>query len=170
MKYQRDYSTVARMPHRLGTFLTIFIFTVMISAGYAWSFEQTPTQISAQDSALHETLSYQSSSPVAVDPCLPLLKSIHYTSPSSTVSRNRRSAGKAAALGLVFGVRFALSPSTKSRSSLRSKSKEAPEMRFDVWRPKAVKPYDRSAQSISAYRSCQKKEALQALRDFRWIR
>ena len=97
-----------------------------------------------------------------VDPCLPLLKSIH-TSPSITTERNQRSAGETANLGFVFGVRFALSPTPKAGAK-RSKA------RLGFWHPHTPIAGDRNALAVKDYRDCRSKQAMDALNDFRWQR
>ena len=147
--------------------MVFFVLVICMAAGPAWSFETvhghldgvTPAKI--QDVSTHSARhAYKSpSSPVQVDTCLPLLSSAH----PQVSNRTQRSAGKAAALGLVFGVRFALSPPKKAAS--REKG-----MRIGLWQPQSVLEGNRSALAVSAYRECQKDKALQALSDFRWRR
>jgi hypothetical protein len=104
----------------------------------------------------------------AADTCLPLLSSLRHAPLHNAVDRNQHSAGKkAAALGLIFGVRFALSPLSTTASHA-----EGSNARFDVWRPDSsavgsAQTDNRSALAITAYRQCQKQQALQALNSFR---
>jgi hypothetical protein len=93
-----------------------------------------------------------SSSPTVTDTCLPLLKAIRQ-SPNTVTDWNQRPAGKAAAFGLVFGVRFALGPveSAKDRSP-------KPEIRFIGGNDSYTG--DRSALAVTAYRHCRKEQAL----------
>lgn len=104
----------------------------------------------------------------AADTCLPLLSSLRHAPLHNAVDRNQHSAGKkAAALGLIFGVRFALSPLSSTASHAENTN-----ARFDVWRPDSSTAGsagidNRSALAVAAYRQCQKKQALQALNSFR---
>lgn len=101
-----------------------------------------------------------SPTPSVADSCLPLLKSIHHISPPSATDRNQRSAGKAAALGLVIGVRFALSPAKKATPR--------PNARLTFWQPYGSIQGDRHALAVASYRDCQKEQALKALGDIEW--
>ncbi|MEM7650512.1 MAG: hypothetical protein AAF204_00320, partial [Pseudomonadota bacterium] len=132
-------------------------------AGPAWSFEASDdgfgqVQPSLQKQAL---INSEPSSPTVADSCLPLLSA--HTSPQSAMDRNQRSAGKAAALGLVLGVRFALSPPKKVRS-------RADKPRLDFWQVSDSATDNRSALAVTAYRECQKEKALKAISEFRWAR
>ncbi len=91
------------------------------------------------------------------DACLPLLKTIRHTPSADVVDRNQRSAGTAAALGLVFGVRFALSPSKQIQSYSHTARLESPGLSGNIVYN------DRPALAIASYRQCQKQQALQAL-------
>ncbi|MEZ5815306.1 MAG: hypothetical protein R3E13_11410 [Alphaproteobacteria bacterium] len=158
------WKTDPRAAYIPGVLLVSFILVLCVAAQPAWSFEtiesQKDTSASEQQQAL---VSKYSSSPTVVDSCLPLLKSIHLNSPTSSMDRNQRSAGKAAALSLVLGVRFALSPPTKTKSY-------ADRPRLDLWQPVGDNGENRAALAVSAYRQCQKEQALQAISGFRWTR
>ncbi len=162
--YSNKWKTDPRTAYIPGVVLVSFIFILCIAVGPAWSFETIENHdgqaLSAEQQALTST---HPSSPTVVDPCLPLLKSIHHISPTSSMDRNQRSAGKAAALGLVLGVRFALSPPAKTKSY-------ADRPRLDLWQPVGVSAGDRSALAVTAYRQCQKDQALKAISEFRWAR
>ncbi len=161
-KYSNKWKTNPRVAYLPGVVLVSFVFILCVVAHPAWSFESVDH--SAQPYAEKQALtSTHPSSPTVVDPCLPLLKSIHHASSTSSMDRNQRSAGKAAAIGLVLGVRFALSPPKKTKSY-------ADRPRLDLWQPAGVIGGDRSALAVSAYRQCQKEQALKAISDFRWAR
>lgn len=101
----------------------------------------------------------------SADVCLPLLKTIHHTPSASALDRNQRSAGKVAALGLVFGVRFALSPPEATKDHARYSSlgnNKATNAVLTLHGDKKI-GNNRSALSVSAYRQCQKQQALKAL-------
>ena len=141
-----------------------FIMVLAMGAGSAWSLERLDPSNSVENAQNIETFSSSSSSDM-VDKCLPLLKSIRHASAPSAMDRNQRTAGQAAALGLVFGFRFALEPSPKSKS---------PKPRLDVWQHHSGIAGDRHALAIAEYRRCQKENALnssiQAIQSFRWAR
>ena len=163
-KFQTTHwKTDPRAAYIPGVALASFILILCVAVGPAWSFE---TLDQHQQDPVHKqelTSSSKSSSSTVVDPCLPLLKSINHISPASATDRNQRSAGKAAALGLVLGVRFALSPPTNSKSQV-----DGP--RLDLWHTSGEVAGDRSALAVTAYRQCQKDQALKAIGDFRWAR
>jgi hypothetical protein len=102
-----------------------------------------------------------SPSPSMADSCLPLLKSIHKT--PSAMDRTQRSAGTMAALGLILGVRYALSPPQISDETTADASSQTPAhsgRQSDV----ASLYEDRSALSVFAYRQCRKQQALKEVR------
>lgn len=152
---------------RFSVFFSIFIFLVVVSAGNAWSFENynihflpgaAPSFEASSDSSFESDFS-------VADSCLLLLKSsVHSRLMHSALGENRRSAGSVApvALGLVFGVRYALSPPKSNQAS----SNQA---RFDVWQSFSSAG-DRSALAVADYRSCQKEKALKAIHNFHWSR
>lgn len=144
--------------------LAAFIIILAMGAGNAWSLDRfNPAGVIENVPNVQEFST--SSSPDMADGCLPLLKSIRHTSATSAMDRNQRSAGKAAALGLVFGIRFALEPTQKAKPS---------QPRLDVWHHENATAGDRHALAIADYRRCQKEKALnssiQAIQDFRWTR
>lgn len=145
--------------------LAAFIIVLALGAGNAWSLDRFDPAGVIEDIPQIQHEFSTSSSPDMVDGCLPLLKSIRHTSAPSAMDRTQRSAGTAAALGLVFGVRFALEPSQKSKPS---------QPRLDFWQHEAATGGDRHALAIADYRRCQKEKALnssiQAIQDFRWTR
>ena len=159
------WKTDPRAAYIPGAALASFVILFCLVAGPAWSFEtvEGDSVFSSQtQNSFTTTQPKPTSSPTVADPCLPLLKSIRHTPPTSAMDRNQRSAGSAAALGLVLGVRFALSPPTKTNPNARKP-------RVDLWQPVASAG-DRSALTVSAYRNCQKDQALKALKEFRWTR
>ncbi len=95
-----------------------FTFIVVVSTGssFAFSFHskyQDNPYAKNESVAYMPALQYQPSSAMT-DSCLPLLKTTHKIPSQSVTVRNQRSAGKAAApivaVGLLFGVRYALTP------------------------------------------------------------
>lgn len=166
IKYSSKWKTDPRAAYIPGVMFASFLIIFCLFAGPAWSFETSQggyeVRVSERDVQALTSSPSNASSPDVVDSCLPLLKSIHRISPSSAMDRNQRSAGKVAALGLVLGVRFALTPPQKTRSAVKP--------RLDVWQLNGVQAGNRSALAVSAYRQCQKEQALQALNEFRWAR
>lgn len=145
--------------------LSILVILLAICAGQAWSFESIPAGEAGKyvRDTNDATNTYSSSSPVQSDTCLALLN--RHASAGSAMDRNQRTAGKAAAVGLVFGIRFALKPSREFKPSKPS---------LDIWSQDGGIEGDRNALAIADYRRCQKDKALkssiQALDEFRWTR
>ena len=161
-KISNQWKTDPRTAYIPGAVLFSFVMILCLIVGPAWSFEMDDSGFERLDLKQQQDFTTKQSSPPVVDSCLPLLKSIH-TSPQSAMDRNQRSAGKAAAVGLVLGVRFALSPPQKVRS-------HADKPRLDLWQVNGGSADNRSALAVSAYRQCQKEQALKALSEFRWAR
>jgi hypothetical protein len=130
-----------------------------VSAGSAWSLDRT------QPSQAFEASSYTSQlpPPSMADSCLPLLNTRH-TTPVSDMDRTQRTAGTAAALGIVFGVRFALGPKETAKSNRTGNA------RLTIWQPANATAGDQHALAVADYRNCQKEQALKALNEFRWTR
>ena len=159
------------------------VLIITISTGTSWAFttydgyDDVPT-LKVKSVALEPRLQYQPSfkpSSAVTDSCLPLLKSIQKTPSQSVTDRNQRTAGKVAApvaVGLIFGVRYALTPPGSAPAYKAKSSENNANGNFDVWHrdAKSVSEDSRSALAVSAYRTCQKKQALSALNDFRWSR
>lgn len=134
------------------------------TTGPAWSIQldQPSSAIGADDTSMPIT-----SSPAPVkaseDSCLPLLKSARAFGPApSAMDRDWRSAKKAAALGVVFGIRFALGPKEVTHSKSRSRVK------VGVWQPEDYN--GAHALAVADYRRCKNDQALKAISDWRWQR
>ena len=151
---------------------------LLISTGTSFAFTtydgyQDVPPLKVKSVALKSPLQYKPSSAVT-DSCLPLLKSIHKIPSKSVTDRNQRSAGKSAApvaaLGLIFGVRYALTPPGNASAQKAVASENQGE--FDVWHHDggSLSQDNRSALTVTAYRACQKKQALSALNGARWSR
>ena len=96
------------------------------------------------------------------DSCLYILRAARDRSEvTSRHNEYRQAAGSAAAIGLVFGVRFALGPSevTKVRSR-----RAQPVAAFGVWEPRES-TNGGQALAIADYRACRNENALRALTD-----
>jgi len=137
---------------------------VLISTGTSWAFTtydgyQDVPPLKVVNVALQSHSKNHPSSAVT-DSCIPLLKSIHKIPSKSVTTRNQRSAGNVAApvlaVGLIFGVRYALSP-PGSPPAPKANSNE------NYKGVLSMQAYDRPALAVSAYRACQKKQALNAL-------
>lgn len=150
----------------VATLFSILMTGILIAfTGPAWSLElDQSTSVTGTD----ENASLTTSSPesaIAKDKCLSLLKAVRYTNPPSAMDRDRRSAGQATALGLVFGVRFALGPKEVTK---RDKSGDA--VRFDFWQPRDRDTNAKQAMAVADYRRCVKEQNLKAISDWRWQR
>lgn len=158
-------NSAASCSFKISLSLSILVIMLALCAGKAWSFERIPAGEAGRyiDNPIQNTHDFSSSSPVQNDACLPLLN--NHASAGSAMDRNQRTAGKAAAVGLVFGIRFALQPSREITPSKPS---------LDVWAQDGGIQGDRSALAIADYRRCQKDKALkssiQALGEFHWKR
>lgn len=155
-------SKVARIA-ALTIFLSSFAGSAMAFNTYHALIDDPVSQM--PDGATNAPIT-SSPSPSMADSCLPLLKSIRQAPPVSAMDRNQRSAGQAAALGLVFGLRFALAPPKNPRSGNTPK----PTAHLDLWQPEGAFAGDRHALAVSSYRRCQKDQALRAMEGFRWAR
>lgn len=161
----RRTSSSSSFVSRITAILCVFVFVLAVTAGQAWSFESEYLNLpnaSQVSGGVSITSSGQHLSSSMGDSCLLLLKSVHSSPTTSSMDRNQRAAGQAAALGLVLGVRFALTPPKQPGRSAG-----------DIARFDGVQiglPKSRNALAIAEYRSCQKHKALKALSTFRWQR
>ena len=103
---------------------------------------------------MKHNLKKQTSSAVA-DMCTPLLNTLHHTPSTSPTARSQRSVGKIAALGMMLGARYALEPKPQDDASVINVDAIL-EHHVKVTR----KPALHSAQTIAAYRTCLKNQAL----------
>ncbi|MBL4803738.1 MAG: hypothetical protein JKY71_02645 [Alphaproteobacteria bacterium] len=158
LRFSSKWKTDPRTAYVPGVILGSLVLVLCLFVGPAWSFET----INVNEHPAIQPADTPTPSPAVADACLPLLDTSSQSPQPSAMDRNQRSAGKAAALGLVLGVRFALSPPNKAGLN-------AQKPRLDVWHP-AEASNDRSALAVTAYRQCQKEQALKALGDFRWVR
>jgi len=173
MKYlfKKRVNSALRAAKGLKTCAAAASLIILISTGTSFAFTtydgyQDVMPLKVKSVALSSPFDYQPPSAVT-DSCSPLLKSIHKIPSKSVTTRNQRSAGKAAApvaaLGLIFGVRYALTP-PGSASAQKAVATEN-QGQFDVWHRDgaSVSTDNRSALAVTAYRACQKKQALNAL-------
>lgn len=174
MKYRINHKN-ARLRRLCAPVLcfTALVFWSSVVSPPAWSFETFDVSAMLGRAVLttddiNANLVTRSSPSSIADKCLPLLNSVSLSGPSSVMDQTQRPAGKAAALALVFGVRFALGPAEQPRISRKSQSRN--KARLDIWQPHGTSVGDRSALTVSAYRHCRKEQALQALSDFHWRR
>lgn len=121
---------------KYSAYYVCFLIVLMIS-GTAWSYD-------GQDVS-RETHSFVPIPKVKSDYCTSYMKSLHMLPLSAEPSVERqRNVGKIAALGMIFGARYALEPS-----------------KFSVI-PKDFKPVN-PAQIIVAYRQCKKNKSLRTV-------
>jgi hypothetical protein len=176
---QSESGAIASFGIRVCGFLGGLVFAMLVFAGQAHSFE---TQMISVGDDVVQPSSFKNSDPSSIHagPCSPFLGSASFQ-PSAhfdggedmAMDRTRRNAGKAAALGVMFGLRFALQPvryktsktaarrNATQNSSLNMKTSG---LQFDVWSTADKYRPNRSALSVAAYRQCQKERALKALR------
>ncbi len=141
----------------------VFFTGLFVIHGPAWSVElDHPSSVINTDETTLPIITSPTPTQAKNDSCLPLLKSVRQASPSA-MDRNRSTTGKAAALGVIFGVRFALGPKEVMKSSRRDKA-----VRFDLWQ--AREGNGAQAMAIADYRRCKNEEALKAISDWRWAR
>jgi len=177
----KRFKIQANMPWRaakgLKTCAATASLIILISTGTSFAFTtydgyQDVPPLKVKSVTLQSPLQYKPSSAVT-DSCIPLLKSIHKIPSKSVTTRNQRSAGKAAApvaaLGLIFGVRYALTPpgSASAQKAVATENLNGSQGQFDVWHRdgESFSKDARPAQAVTAYRACQKKQALNALND-----
>lgn len=142
---------------------SVFVFFSFLAPTPTLALElDHPSSVIDTDDKL-PVLSSPSPVPANSDSCLALLKSVRYVPTSQMDRNNRHHAGTAAALGLVFGVRFALGPKETNKPGKRKSN-----ARFDIWQPQ--NDNGRQALAVADYRRCKNEQALQAISDWRWKR
>lgn len=138
--------------------MVMVVACLVIGSAAAHAFEVT--EMPAEEAAVQASLSSSSSSALA-DPCLYLLKNMQEQNESAAVDRQyRNAAGSAAAVGLVFGVRFALGP----QETVKARRRQSPAVAFHVWEPRDSVGGGQ-ALAIADYRACRNEQALRALTD-----
>lgn len=148
----------ARAVRALSAFVMLFILVLCLSAGSAWS-------IGASSGAGPLKESRSSPSPAAAaDPCLPLLdvsaNAPGRDAPPSAMDGSRRSAGKAAVLGMALGVRSVPGPVRDALSLRPGNARSSLSVRAshdDSVRPRAL--------AVADYRRCANERALRVLPD-----
>lgn len=124
----------------------------------AWSFEVITTQPGIQDEA-HAVM--RAPQPMEADSCLYILRQAQDRDAMSAREQYyRQSAGSAAAVGLVFGVRFALGPAEVHKKRRTAPSAAA----FRVWETRDSTGSGQ-ALAIADYRACRNEQTLRALTD-----
>ena len=140
------------------TAFVLFAF-VAVTNGPAWSFEVTNTDVHGQSGVVAPVM--RAPADPAEDSCLYILKVARDRDEPSTADRQyRQAAGSAAAIGLVFGVRFALGPSEVTKSRRRTQ----PVAAFRVWETRE-NGGGGQALAIADYRACRNEQALRMLTD-----
>ena len=149
--------------------IAMVVFSLLISAvtsiysGPAKSFELNSLPL--PKSSLYEaevTNPMTTSAPAKEDPCLPLLQTVRQETPVSTsLGRNEDNARKAAALGLVFGLKYAVGPKEIAKSKRLNKPTKI-EQHHDTNGVRAL--------AVADYRRCKNENALKEISDWRWER
>ena len=155
--------------------MLVAVFVLSLGSGSAWSFESyyghmddhkvpSASKTTLASYSKYSSLSIRADSlkKAAAETCLPLLTSSGRFSPQNAMDRNQRSAGKAVALGLLFGVQFALTPTELASKGAKLKVHAGFWPIEDV-SSEGAQDGSRNALAVAAYRRCQKKQALQAL-------
>jgi hypothetical protein len=149
----RDASV--RPVYALPGFVTLFLSSMALilafTAGLSWSPDK------AQAFAPHSSEFDSRSSPAMTDQCLPQLKSTSQTQVRNVMARNQRAAGKAAAIGLAFGLKYTLQSFTEIKLS-----NTKPNLWFHPI-PRGEAHFGSgnvNALTIAQYRQCRKEMAL----------
>ncbi len=138
--------------------LSSVMLVLALAAGMSWS----PDKARADENGVQSQISsmtspVSTSSPAVADECLSLLKSVRQSSASDALDRNQRKAGKAAAISLAFGLKYALQSSSQiglSQSDPDLWLHHAPHGKADT----AAAPVN--ALAVAQYRQCRKEAAL----------
>jgi len=126
----------------------------------AWSFEVTNTEPHGQAGVIAPVM--RAPAPPEEDSCLYIIRAARDKSEDSYAERQyRQDASSAAAVGLVFGVRFALGPSEVNKNRKRVR----PVAAFHVWETRDSATGGGQALAIADYRACRNEQALRALTD-----
>jgi hypothetical protein len=153
-RYYFSNKLAARKSRNRLLFAAAFL-VLAFSAGSAWSHESSSSGKISAGAASVSSLPQVSLS--VTDKCLPLLKSVRPPiSPDNVTDKTQRPAGKLAALGLVFGIRFALGPVEAPQNAKRSAHTPA----LVDFRQPSGDINGRNALATAAYRHCRKTEAL----------
>lgn len=157
---QTPYSRLKKYKQVPLLVVLVFIFTIGTARSYVndYGHASVMSQIVS-----HETLKTKITVPSSTAGlCTSLLNTQIHTSSKTPVVRTQRSVGKAAALGLLLGVRFALEP--KQNHSANVMAKDAPLMHQVQ---AEVKPVKQSAKTVVAFRRCLKDQALSRIASVR---
>ncbi len=154
------------------------IFILTLTSSPVWSFQTYALSDSmlSQESpmALHTVPSPASAG--NTDACSPLRQAIRYgrktpyasSRTSASHELDRRNVGNKTApgmmVGVLLGVKFALGPKERSTKARKRAIK------LDLWTMGGDVRGNRNVLAVSAYRTCQKEQALKALNGFRWQR
>jgi hypothetical protein len=149
---------------RARTCLTIITGILITFSGPAKSLELDQSPPAATAAGKISSYTHTPQSAIAGDKCLSLLKSVRYDNAPSAMDRTQRSAGTATALGLVFGVRFALGPKEVM------KNRSGDNVTFELWEARNKDTNASQALAIADYRRCKNEQSLRALSDLRWQR
>lgn len=143
----------------------LFCIFLLVTNGPAWSFETN--QLAPDLQPVEKAGSFVTTLPPVTgredEGCEALLNTANYDLTTRGDEMDRRSVKRdVAAIGVIFGVRFALGPKEIARSGRK------PAAKLDIWEPN--NGHGAQVLAVSAYRDCKKEKALKALNDFRWQR
>lgn len=139
----------------LAGLLTIIV--LVIASRPVWSFETTPVTAHGADAGVS---AFSTSLPDTADSCLPLLNAVQIDPSISAMDGDRHSAGQAAALGLMFGLRIALGPKELTRTGRPQRNA----VTAGFWSPSDGN--GAKALAIAEYRRCRNEQVLQALTQY----
>lgn len=157
---QTDVVTSRRRTFALWVIMLGVLAALSVMARPAWSFEVTTTEPHGQSGIAAPVM--RAPMPSSEDSCLYILKMARERSEDNAAARRyQQSAGSAAAIGLVFGVRFALGPSEVHKTRKRAQ----PVAAFHVWEARESGADSGHALAIADYRACRNEHALRTLTD-----
>lgn len=171
----RNKNAIVRIKRRnlCAAIIAITILITPVAAAQAVEYSNAADVVGSENVRTALDITTEETSPdagVAADHCLTLLKTVnHVNGPVATVSARNNERASAAALGVVFGVRFALGP--KEVLHKKGRRRGAPSARVGVWQlDEKPDTSGYKALAVSDYRRCKNEEALKFLSDWRWSR
>lgn len=149
---KQAYISLIKIPTKYKNgILTSLICISSLSMGSAWSYENYNDTYNYVVSREAPSVSKISPSSTVLDSCKSLLQSNqHPSSGSNTVKNYHSAASKIAALGVVLGARYALVPDNNNDVNITRHDKK-------------MTGNNRSAQTVAAFRKCQKEHVLSML-------
>ncbi len=144
LNIKKDSNISDFLTFRVKNIAPILAFFLLPSIGSAWSYDKYSASVGYDVSRETSPNTIHIPSSSVANMCKSLLQSEQHTPPNATTDRSQRMAGKVAALGIILGARFAVSPNQTSYN------------RHDI--QANISP--RTAHSIAAFRKCQKEHIL----------